>query len=760
MEGFTEEEVGFSESDMGEGFSEEEVGFSEADLGEPSQLDTLKQAQASKPFSQQLAEYNPTPVPETAGEQLLRSTKNVGVGDKAFGAGIARGAVLPEALGVAGNVISEDIKSLAMTGKPLTAAQRQQAGESVPESMTLAQEAAPIQGTLGEIGGSLLPIPGPEGIASVTGMGTALLGRGAQAAKRLPTTLSKASADLGVMFSDDATRAAAKDTAALEGLRQSEIPFRDLRGTAVAESRPIMSSAERRVGEIETEAATKAKDAQTKLSDEIFRVRQDMQRASESAKSARDAEKLELMALRKNAVSSSKAAKEATAALEELQERVISSAGKQAEKDVAEALSKSEASRKQIGQARDEWLNSDEMLTPASSTISHQLSTITDTIKNDPMFAAYRTTGAEELKVLEKYADQFASGNPALKKEVAEALIDLRGKIDDTIPYQSLDRNATRALKERSRTIVKGALHDIDPKFEQFDHAFYENYQAARALKAEATKKGFNVETLRPEAQPSISKIQRSSPALETALRQTGVESEALRTLKQGATPELEAGRRVQDLARQQAEQSKGAYTSRRDTLTPEEDVNVGRREQVRQLAAERRAITPEISPEQKPMYDKIKEILPKETEIKGKTLAEDDMVALAKRLSDAGVAATDSRAGAAIKAYADAPEYIKDLLRKAKTPEEETTATKVFKRMVDFATRVPFAGDLIAAKAQPVVVLENLAKANKKVADAIQAAAQKGVAPGKVQKIVDKYGDTVMARILINRLAEKGDEE
>ena len=38
MEGFTEEEVGFSESDMGEGFSEEEVGFSEADLGEPSQL--------------------------------------------------------------------------------------------------------------------------------------------------------------------------------------------------------------------------------------------------------------------------------------------------------------------------------------------------------------------------------------------------------------------------------------------------------------------------------------------------------------------------------------------------------------------------------------------------------------------------------------------------------------------------------------------------------------------------------------------------
>jgi hypothetical protein len=50
--------------------------------------------------------------------------------------------------------------------------------------MTLAQEAAPIQGTLGEIGGSLLPIPGPEGIASVTGMGTALLGRGVKAASK------------------------------------------------------------------------------------------------------------------------------------------------------------------------------------------------------------------------------------------------------------------------------------------------------------------------------------------------------------------------------------------------------------------------------------------------------------------------------------------------------------------------------------------------------------------------------------------------
>jgi len=60
--------------------------------------------------------------------------------------------------------------------------------------MTSAQEAAPIEGALGEIGGSLLPIPGPEGIASITGMGTALLGKGAKAASQAAETGAESAA--------------------------------------------------------------------------------------------------------------------------------------------------------------------------------------------------------------------------------------------------------------------------------------------------------------------------------------------------------------------------------------------------------------------------------------------------------------------------------------------------------------------------------------------------------------------------------------
>lgn len=203
-EGFTEEEVGFSESELGEGFSEADVGFSEADLGEPQkskEMLALEQAMGAKTFQQRAEEAGSLPQSPSA----LRPDQRTSL--EAALAGTARGAIIPELLGKAGSVAKQDIESLLSTGKPATQAQKQEAWSQFSKDITAAQQRDPALGTAGEAVGAFAQptLPGVgtgvvRGLtsagANIAGAGLSELGRGAVSED--PNVLSDAEKTLAI----------------------------------------------------------------------------------------------------------------------------------------------------------------------------------------------------------------------------------------------------------------------------------------------------------------------------------------------------------------------------------------------------------------------------------------------------------------------------------------------------------------------------------------------------------------------------------